>query len=144
MVLDWFLSEGGKCDMASDDSTRIQELRRRVSMFARVRDWDKFHSPKNLSMGLAVEAAELLELFQWKTEQESWDMRGAQSSRQAVREEIADIAIFLLNLCNRLNIDLASAVVAELNQNARKYPARKARGSAAKYTAYRQKRERRT
>jgi NTP pyrophosphatase (non-canonical NTP hydrolase) len=122
--------------MVSDSSTPVQELRTRVGVFARARDWDKFHSPKNLSMGLAVEASELLELFQWKTEQESWAMMDAASARRAVREEIADVAIFLLNLCNRLEIDLASAVVSKLAKNARKYPARKARGSAAKYTTY--------
>jgi dCTP diphosphatase len=84
--------------VASDASTRTDDLRKRVPTFAKARDWDQFHSPKNLAMGLAVEAAELPKLFQWKTERESWEMRKQPSSRKALREAIADVGILLLNL----------------------------------------------
>ncbi len=122
--------------LPSDDHTRIRELKERVAAFARERDWDRFHSPKNLSMALAVEVAELMELFQWKTEQESWDAKRDPRTLARVSEEIGDIAIFVLNLCNRLDIDLASAVMSKLEQSAAKYPAEQVRGKAAKYTEY--------
>ncbi len=122
--------------LPSDDHTRIRELKEQVAAFARERDWDRFHSPKNLSMALAVEVAELMELFQWKTEQESWDAKRDPRTLARVSEEIGDIAIFVLNLCNRLDIDLASAVMRKLEQSAAKYPAEQVRGKAAKYTEY--------
>ena len=122
--------------MASDAQTTIQELKGLVAAFARDRDWDQFHSPKNLSMALAVEAAELMELFQWKTEQESREIATDPDLHQRVAEELADIAYFLFNLCNRLDLDLASAFVSKLQQNAAKYPVDRVRGKASKYTHY--------
>jgi dCTP diphosphatase len=122
--------------MVSDVRTTIQELKELVAAFARERDWDQFHSPKNLSMALAVEAAELMELFQWKTEQQSWQVTSDPDLSHRVSEELADITYFALNLCNRLNIDLASTFMAKLEQNAAKYPADRVRGKAAKYTDY--------
>ena len=120
--------------MTSDAETPIQALKERIAEFAREREWEQFHSPKNLSMALAVEAAELMELFQWKTEQETVNLRGNQKVFRRVREEIADVAVYLLNLCNRLDIDLAIAVVEKLAQNARKYPSDLVRGTNVKYT----------
>jgi dCTP diphosphatase len=108
---------------ASDKTTSILELRSRLAEFARERDWEKFHSPKNLSVALAVEIAELLELFQWKTEQESYEALNDPLTLQRLREEIADVAIYLLNLCNKVDVDLASAIVDKIAQNAAKYPA---------------------
>jgi dCTP diphosphatase len=122
--------------MPSDAKTSISELRERVAAFAKERDWDQFHSPKNLSMALAVEVAELMELFQWKTEQQSWDCRDRPDDLERAREELADIAIFVFNLCNRLNVDLASAVLEKLESNAAKYPVERVRGKAAKYSDY--------
>lgn len=120
--------------MTSDGETRIQELKERIARFAREREWDQFHSPKNLSMALAVEAAELMELFQWKTEPETSDIRSDQQAIRRVREEIADVAVYLLNLCNRLDIDLAVAIVDKLAQNARKYPVSLVKGKSTKYS----------
>jgi NTP pyrophosphatase (non-canonical NTP hydrolase) len=120
----------------SDEHTSLKELRERVAAFADERDWGKFHSPKNLAMALAVEAAELMELFQWKTEEESWAVRDDPAELARVRDELADVAVFVLNMCNRLDVDLASAIFKKLEQNALRYPADRVRGSAAKYTEY--------
>ena len=120
----------------SDDHTSIRDLKERVASFARDRDWDQFHSPKNLSMALAVEVAELMELFQWKTERQSWEINADPEAFAKVRDEIGDIAIFILNLCNRVGVDLASAVITKLERNAIKYPIELARGKALKYTEY--------
>src|SRR5437016_2777768 len=92
--------------LRSDADTPIQHLKERTAEFARERQWEQFHSPKNLSMAMAVEAAEVMELFQWKTEQETQDLRADPRLFRRVRDEIADVAVYLLNLCNRLDIDL--------------------------------------
>jgi dCTP diphosphatase len=84
------------CSVISDARTTIQELKDLVTTFARERDWDQFHSPKNLSMALAVEAAELMELFQWKTEQQSWQVTSDPDLSHRVSEELADITYFVL------------------------------------------------
>jgi dCTP diphosphatase len=121
----------GRSDtVTADDSTSIRELRERVAAFAAERDWDRFHAPKNLAMALAVEAAELMELFQWKTEEESWAVRNDPTALARVRDELADVSVFVLNLCNRLEIDLAEAVDQKLAKNAAKYPAAQAASRA--------------
>jgi len=123
--------------MPSDFQATIQTLKDLVAAFARERDWEQFHSPKNLSMALAVEVAELMELFQWKTEKESREVGSDPVLRQRVAEELADIAHFLFNLCNQLDVDLTSAFIGKLEQNVAKYPADRVRGKSAKYTDYR-------
>jgi NTP pyrophosphatase (non-canonical NTP hydrolase) len=100
--------------------------------FAAERDWDRFHTPKNLAAALSVEAAELLEHFQWKDKTQS--ERHAAENKQAVAEEIADVAIYLLELADNLGIDLEKAINEKLDKNAQKYPVEKARGVAKKYT----------
>ncbi|MDA0688339.1 MAG: nucleotide pyrophosphohydrolase [Proteobacteria bacterium] len=115
-------------------NTNVELLRRQLADFVRERDWSQFHSPKNLSMALSVEAAELLEIFQWQTEQQSSDLDEETQSR--VAEELADILLYTLLLSDRLGIDLVSAAQAKLQSNARKYPAEKVRGSSRKYTDY--------
>lgn len=112
----------------------LEELRDRVRAFVVERDWDQFHSPKNLSMALIVEAAELVEQFQWLSEEES--ARLSEQKRQAVQEEMADILIYLTSLATRLNVDLLAAAEAKLLKNGQKYPAAKVRGDARKYTEY--------
>jgi dCTP diphosphatase len=112
----------------------LAELRERLRAFVAERDWDRFHSPKNLSMALAVEAAELVELFQWLTEEESAAPDAAR--RQRVAEELADVLWFLVRIADRLDIDLLAAAEAKLVQNARKYPAERVRGQARKYDEY--------
>jgi dCTP diphosphatase len=112
----------------------FQQLRDRVRAFSEARDWDAFHSPKNLSMALAREAGELLELFQWLTEAQSSALSPEQ--KQAVAHEIADVQIYLLRLADKLDIDIRAAVEEKMVLNEDRYPAAQARGSARKYTAY--------
>jgi NTP pyrophosphatase (non-canonical NTP hydrolase) len=112
----------------------IEALRDRLREFARERDWDQFHTPKNLSMALIAEAAELIEHFQWVDGEKSHQL--ADKVRPAVEEEIADIMIYLVRIADKLDIDLYSAVERKIAINALKYPADKVRGSARKYTEY--------
>ena len=110
----------------------IGELAGRLRAFARERDWEQFHAPKNLAMALAVEASELMEHFQWLSEQESGELPPA--ARQRVAEELADVFIFTVRLADRLGVDLEPAVEAKIRANAAKYPVEKCRGSHKKYT----------
>ena len=112
--------------------TELETLRDEVRAFAVARDWDQFHSPKNLAMALSAEAGELLEVFQWLTEEQS--RAPAPETRQAAAEEIADVLIYLLQLAHKLGIDPVAAAREKLVANARKYPLDKARGLAKKYT----------
>lgn len=102
--------------------------------FVAERDWERFHSPKNLAMALSVEASELVELFQWLSEDESTALDDAQ--RRRVAEELADVLWYLVRLSDRLDIDLLEAAGQKLAANAKKYPAEKVRGQARKYTEY--------
>ena len=112
----------------------LEELKDRLRVFVAERDWDQFHSPKNLSMALAVEAAELVELFQWLTEAESAAPDADRRRRAA--EEMADVLVYLVRIADRLNIDLLQAAGEKLDQNALKYPAERVRGQARKYDEY--------
>jgi NTP pyrophosphatase (non-canonical NTP hydrolase) len=112
----------------------FKKLAAELAAFADERDWGQFHSPKNLSMALVAEAAELVAHFQWLTESQSQDLEEA--ALAAVRDEIADVQIYLARLADRLGIDIESAVRDKLADNARKYPADRVRGSARKYTEY--------
>ena len=112
--------------------TDIEKLRDAMREFARVRDWDQFHSPKNLAMALSVEAAELLENFQWLTEEQS--RRLDPKAQAAVRREIADVLLYLVRLGDQLGIDPVAAAQAKLVENAQKYPVEKSRGNRKKYT----------
>ena len=111
--------------------SKLDKIKLRLRHFARERDWDQFHSPKNLAMALIVEAAELVEHFQWITEEQSQALPADKLTE--VEQEIADIQIYLIRLADKLGIDLERAVDAKIELNARKYPAEKVRGSAAKY-----------
>ena len=116
----------------SPADTLLTTLRDKLRAFARERDWDQFHSPKNLAMALSVESAELLEHFQWLTESQSANLAPEQLAK--VREELADVFLYLLRLADKLNVDLEAAALDKLAINAEKYPADKVRGSARKYT----------
>ncbi len=105
-------------------------LRDKLRVFAEERDWEQFHSPKNLSMALMVEVAELMEHFQWLTEAQSAELSGA--DKQSVRDELADILLYLVRLSDRLGVDLRVAALHKLEKNALKYPAELVRGSAKK------------
>lgn len=112
----------------------LEELKARVRVFIAERDWDRFHSPKNLAMALSVEASELVELFQWLTEEES--AAPDADRRRRVAEELADVLWFLVRLADRLDIDLLEAAERKLAANAAKYPADRVRGDARKYDEY--------
>ena len=112
----------------------IHELRARLQRFADERDWDQFHSPKNLAMALSVEVAELVEHFQWLSEDQSHDLPGA--TRDEVAVEIGDILIYLVRLADKLGIDILHSAEAKLEENERKYPASRVKGSAKKYSEY--------
>ena len=109
----------------------LRDLRDELRAFAAARDWDQFHSPRNLATALAVEAAELLEPFQWLTEEQGRAL--PPEVRVAVEEEMADVLLYLVRLADRLDVDLAAAARAKILRNAEKYPVEKARGSSRKY-----------
>ncbi|RFF29393.1 nucleotide pyrophosphohydrolase [Wenzhouxiangella sediminis] len=110
----------------------LAEFKQQFRQFTAERDWAQFHSPKNLAMALAGEAGELLELFQWLTQEESGNL--PDDAKQAVAHEIADIQIYLAAISDRLGIDIGPAVAEKMKLNAEKYPADLARGSALKYS----------
>jgi len=113
----------------------IEALRIRIRNFADERDWNQFHSPKNLSMALIVEAAELVEHFQWMKQKDSFAL--TRDKFAAVEEELADILVYLVRMADQLNIDLISAAKKKIKANEAKYPADMVRGSSKKYTEYR-------
>lgn len=119
-------------ESAADGS--LEALRDRLRNFVAERDWEQFHSPKNLAMAMIVEAAELVEHFQWLTEAQSATLQ--QEKRVEVEHEIADTFIYLLRLADVLGIDLISAAQRKMDINARKYPVEKAKGRNDKYTTY--------
>ncbi|MBE7523664.1 MAG: nucleotide pyrophosphohydrolase [Burkholderiales bacterium] len=110
----------------------LEPLRVRLRAFAAEREWETFHSPKNLAMALAGECGELLEVFQWMTEAES--RAPDPKARAAAAEELADVLLYLVRLADVLDIDLIDAAARKLDANAQKYPVDKARGHARKYT----------
>ena len=113
------------------NTDHLGALRRRLVEFAAKRDWDQFHNPKNLAMALAGEAGEVLEHFQWLTFEQASDLPA--ETRAEVALECADVLLFLLRLCDKLDIDLAKAARKKLVLNAKKYPVEKSRGKATKY-----------
>jgi NTP pyrophosphatase (non-canonical NTP hydrolase) len=114
--------------------SEFEQIKMRVHQFAVERDWDQFHSPKNLSMALIAEAAELIEHFQWMTEEQSNSLSSEKLAE--IELELADIQIYLVRLADKLQLDLVTAVEKKLGLNEKKYPANKVRGSSKKYTEY--------
>lgn len=112
-------------------SNDLIKLRDAVRQFADERDWDQFHSPKNLATALTVEAAELLEHFQWLKEEESKNLSADKLVK--VKAEIADVFIYLVRLADKLDVDLVSAANEKIESNAKKYPIAKSKGNAKKY-----------
>ena len=110
----------------------LNRLAARLQAFAHERDWEQFHTPKNLAIALSVEAGELLELFQWLTPTESFAVADALADADRVQEELADVFIYLVRLAGVLGVDLEAAVEAKLQVNAQKYPIALAHGSATK------------
>ena len=115
-------------------SEALRALQERVAAFAAARDWEPFHSPKNLAMALSVEAAELVEEFQWLTEEQSRALDAER--RERVRLELADVFIYLLRIADKLDVDLVVAANDKIVLNEKKYPAERVRGDARKYTEY--------
>ena len=114
------------------DPHALTRLRDRLRAFAAARDWEQFHAPKNLAIALSVEAAELLEHFQWVSEEGSRAMPADKLA--AIDEEVADVFLYLIRLADVLQIDLVRAAERKIERNAQKYPVDKARGTARKYT----------
>lgn len=115
-----------------DGTDSLSEIRDELRRFAHERDWDQYHFPKNLAAALIVEAGELLEHFQWLSEEASLTL--PPSEHLKVREEMADVLIYLVRLADKLSVDLAAETLAKIAKNAKKYPVDKARGHARKYT----------
>lgn len=114
----------------------MKELLEDIRRFVKERDWEQYHSPKNLSMALMVEAAELAEHFQWLTEEQSKNLPA--EKRAEIAEEIADVLVYLVNLSDHLGIDPLEAAAKKMAKNRAKYPADQVRGKSHKYTHYRQ------
>ncbi len=112
----------------ADDTTTVGRLRRLLADFVAEREWEKYHDPKNLSMAIAIETAELMEHFQWVRNDELPELLADEQRRGEIVEEVADITCFLLSLANALELDLSSAVEQKLLKNAAKYPANVFRG----------------
>lgn len=107
-----------------DQTTAVGKLKQLVEEFVAARDWQQFHTPKNLSMGLAVEAAELMDLFKWHSGPDSLRLLRQKTIRRDVREELADVVIYCLAFANRAGIDISQAVRYKIAKNRRKYPIR--------------------
>jgi NTP pyrophosphatase (non-canonical NTP hydrolase) len=114
--------------------SQLKALQQRLAAFAAARDWDQFHSPKNLAMALSVEASELVEEFQWLTEKQSLELDAERHER--VRLELADVFIYLLRLADKLGVDVMRAAEDKVALNEKKYPADRVRGDSRKYTEY--------
>jgi NTP pyrophosphatase (non-canonical NTP hydrolase) len=108
--------------MEKDSHTTVGALRQAVAAFVDARDWQPFHGPKNLSMSIAIEAAELMERFQWLTTEEAQVATHEPAERAAVADELADIVIYCLSLSNALGLDVSAAVMDKLKTNERRYP----------------------
>jgi dCTP diphosphatase len=118
--------------MSEDGSKSFNKIKLRLRDFAKAREWDQYHSPKNLSMALSAEVAEIVEHFQWLTEEQS--KRLSQEKVDEVKTELADTLIYLIRLADKLDIDLLAAALSKIEINEQKYPVDKAKGNAKKYT----------
>lgn len=112
--------------------TSFEQLQKKVAAFMHERDWEQFHSPKNMSCAISVEAAELLEIFRWSNEQESYAL--VKDKRMAVEHEVADILILLIECARVCDINLIAAVEAKLAELEKKYPVERSKGNCKKYT----------
>jgi NTP pyrophosphatase (non-canonical NTP hydrolase) len=113
----------------------VEDLRADIRTFIEERDWEQFHSPKNLAMALSVEVAEVVEHFQWLTEEQSTNLPPEKLAE--IRQEIGDVMIYLIELADKLGIDPVEAAKAKVEINGKKYPADLVKGNATKYTEYR-------
>ena len=121
-----------KMPNSADATPDFEAIKTKLRAFVKDRDWDQFHSPKNLAMALVGEVGELVEHFQWLTQEQSYEL--SKEKAAAVREELADVQIYLIMLAGKLDIDLLSAVFEKIGKNNEKYPSEKSRGTSRKYT----------
>ncbi len=117
----------------ADEKTTVAEIKARVLEFARERDWEQFHAPKNLSMALAAEAGELMEHFLWASSEESRETVNDPIKRSKIEEELSDVVIYAIEFANMTGIDLSAAIERKMAANAAKYPVEKAKGRSVKY-----------
>lgn len=118
----------------TDSATTIDQIKQHILAFAREREWEQFHSPKNLSMALAAESGELMEHFLWSTPEQSHTVVKDPVKRGKIADELADVVIYALEFANATGLDVAAAIEAKMKANAEKYPVEKAKGRADKYT----------
>ena len=121
--------------MSSTSTDQLAALRERIDQFSEVRDWGKYHTPKNLSMAMSIEASELMEIFQWQDGSEGYAAL-SDSKKEAVAHEVADVFIYLMRFCSVTGIDPLSAAEEKLKLNDTKYPANVVRGKSDKYSDY--------
>ncbi len=117
-----------------DSETTIKQLKDIVQKFCEERDWDQFHNPKDLAIGVSTEAAELLDIFRFKTAEQMNEMLKDPGKREAIGEELADVLYFILRFCQMNGFDLSDELVRKIGKNSRKYPVEKSKGSNKKYT----------
>lgn len=122
----------GECMKTID----LNELNKKIEKIVHDRDWDQFHSVKNLSMALSVESSELLEIFQWLSEEKSNDVQNDPILLSKVEDEVADIFVYLMRIISKTNIDLEQVVLNKLKKNESKYPIESAKGNSKKYTEF--------
>ncbi len=115
-------------------NTNIENLKKEIKKLQEERNWQQFHSPKNLSIALVLEASEVMEIFVWKNIEESYSLKD--SEKQHLKEELGDVLIVLLNLAQKFNVDLIDCATEKIKEIARKYPVEKAKGNNAKYTEH--------
>ena len=113
----------------------MEELKASIKEFIQARDWEQYHAPKNLALALSVEAAEIVEIFQWKKDNQELSPEEV----EALRQEIGDVLVYLLELANKYGIDVLQAAKDKMRINEKKYPVDKVKGKAWKYTAYEKK-----
>ena len=123
-------------ECANMDEYTVQELTEKVKAFCEERDWDQFHNPKDLAIGIATEAGELLDIFRFKSESDMKNIMSDQKNREHVEEEVADVLFFLLRFAQMNQINLKSALEQKIIKNAEKYPVDKARGRNGKYDEF--------
>ncbi len=117
-----------------DNETRLQDIKDRIKNYCEERDWDQFHNPKELAIGVITEASEVLEHFRFKSEKEIEDFFKDPKKKGEIEEEMADVLYFLCRLAQKYNVDLSEAFKKKMNKNEQKYPIEKAKGSNKKYT----------
>lgn len=117
----------------TDATTTVAELKTSVLAFVHERDWEQFHSPKNLSMALAAESGELMEHFLWASPEDSKAIANSPAKRAKIADELADVVIYALEFANITGLDVAAAIEAKMAANAKKYPVEKAKGRSEKY-----------